>query len=276
MKKRLFPKLTLYILAFFVLVYSLFPIYWIIISPLRGIEGFFDQSTVLFPTDFDLTYFKNIWNETNFPTYYKNSFIVAGSTTLITVITATLIAYVLTRFQFRGKRFLLNSMLIGYMLPPMLLAIPLLGMFISIGIDDTLFGLTISHIAITLPFGVWMLNGFMNTVPFELEESAWMDGASRFQALLRVVFPLLIPGIISIGVFSFIVSFTDYTFGLMIVSSEENKTIPVGLAAIKESTSLQSGELLAAAALIIVPMVILFSFVTKYFIKGLTAGAVKG
>jgi len=171
---------------------------------------------------------------------------------------------------------MLNGMLIGYMLPPMLLAIPLLGMFVSIGIDDTLFGLTLSHIAITLPFGVWMLNGFLRTVPFELEESAWMDGASRFQALFRVIFPLLIPGVISVGVFSFIVSFTDYTFGLMLVSSEANKTIPVGLAAIKESTSLQTGELLAGAAMIIVPMVILFSFVTKYFIQGLTAGAVKG
>lgn len=276
MKKQLLSKLTIYLLAFLVFVYSFFPIYWITISPLRGVEGFFDNSKSLLPTSFDLTFFRNIWNETNFPLYYKNSFIVAGGTTIITLIFATLIAYVLTRFQFRGKNFLLNSMLIGYMLPPMLLAIPLLGIFISLGIEDSLFGLTISHIAITLPFGVWMLNSFMKTVPFELEESAWMDGASRIQALYRVILPLLIPGIISVGVFSFIVSFTDYTFGLMLVSSEENKTIPIGLAGIKESTSLQRGELLAGAALIIVPMVILFSFVTKYFIKGLTSGAVKG
>ncbi|MFD1037416.1 carbohydrate ABC transporter permease [Virgibacillus byunsanensis] len=275
-KRSVISKITIYVFAICVFVYSFFPLYWIVISPLRGLTGFFENSTVLFPTAFDLTFFKNIWSETNFPIYFKNSFIVAGSTTLITIITATLIAYVLTRFKFRGKKFLLNSMLIGYMLPPMLLAIPLLGMFISMGIEDTLIGLTISHIAITLPFGVWMLNGFMDTVPFELEESAWVDGASRFQALYRVIFPLLIPGIISIGVFSFIVSFTDYTFGLMLVSSEANKTIPVGLAAIKESTSLQNGELLAGAAMIILPMVILFTFVTKYFIQGLTSGAVKG
>jgi len=276
LKKSRFSKLTLYILAFLVFLYSFFPIYWITISPLRGVEGFFNESTTLWPTAFDLTFFINIWNETNFPLYYKNSFIVAGGTTVITMIFSSLIAYVLTRFRFRGKNLLLNSMLVGYMLPQMLLAIPLLGIFISFRMEDTLFGLTIAHIALTLPFGVWMLNSFFKTIPFELEESAWMDGATRFQALYKVIVPLIIPGLISVGVFSFIVSFTDYTFGLMMVSSEANKTIPVGLAGIKESTSLQRGELLAGAAMIIVPMVILFSFVTKYFIKGLTSGAVKG
>ncbi|WP_242035229.1 carbohydrate ABC transporter permease [Mesobacillus harenae] len=276
LRKSLRGKITLYILAITVFIYSFFPIYWITISPLRGGDGFFTHSTALWPTAFDLTYFINIWNETNFPLYYKNSFIVAGATTIVTIIFSSLIAYVLTRFRFRGKSLLLNSMLIGYMLPQMLLAIPLLGIFISFGIEDSLTGLTIAHIALTLPFGVWMLNSFFKTIPFELEESAWMDGASRFQALYRVIVPLIIPGIISVGVFSFIVSFTDYTFGLMLVSSETNKTIPIGLAGIKESTSLQRGELLAGAAMIIVPMVILFSFVTKYFVKGLTSGAVKG
>ena len=276
MIKRMFPKLVIYILALWVLVYSIFPIYWIVISPLRGVKGFFEDSTTLYPTGFDFTFFTNIWSGTNFPIYFKNSFIVAISVTIITIIAATLIAYVLTRFKFKGKGILLNSMLIGYMLPPMLLAIPLLGIFISMGIEDSLLGLIIAHIAITLPFGVWMLNGFMETVPFDLEESAWMDGANRFQALYKIIFPLLVPGIISVGVFSFIVSFTDYTFGLMLVSSEENKTLPVGLASIQESTSLQNGELLAGAAIIIIPMVILFSFVTKYFIKGLTSGSVKG
>jgi multiple sugar transport system permease protein len=276
MKKTIRSKIILYLLALMVLIYSLFPIYWIIISPLRGIDGFFENSTTLYPTSLNLEYFYNLLQATNFPIYYMNSFIVAGFTTIITIIFSALMAYIMTRFKFIGRSLLLNSMLIGYMLPPMLLAIPLLGMFISLGIYDTLLGLTISHIAITLPFGVWMLNSFFKTIPFELEESSWIDGANRYQSLTKVIFPLIIPGVISVGVFSFIVSFTDYTFGLMMVSSEQNKTIPIGLATIKESTSLQRGELLAGAALIAIPMVILFSFVTKYFIKGLTAGAVKG
>jgi len=269
-------RIILYVLAFLVLVYSLFPIYWVTISPLRGESGFFTQSKNLLPTGFDLTYFRNILGETNFPVYYLNSFIVALAATLITIILGTLMAYVMTRFKFIGRSMLLNAMLIGYMLPPMLLAIPLLGVFIALGIDDTLFGLIISHISITLPFGVWMLVSFFKTIPFELEESSWVDGASRLKSIVRIIFPLMLPGVISVAVFSFIVSFTDYTFGLMMVSSEANKTIPVGLAGIKDSTSLQRGDMLAGAALIAIPMVALFSFVTRYFIKGLTAGAVKG
>lgn len=276
MKAKLRSKITLYVLAFFVLVWSLFPIYWIVISSLRGFDRFFKDSTKLVPTEIDLQFFHNILGETNYGIYYKNSIVVALATSLITIILATLMSYVLTRYKFTGKSMLLNLMLIGYMLPQMLLAIPLLGLFIALGIDDTIPALIISHISITLPFGVWMLVNFFRTIPVELEESSWVDGASRLQSIIRVIFPLILPGVISVGVFSFIVSFTDYTFGLMIVSSEENKTIPVGLATIKESTSLHRGELLAGAALIAVPMIVLFSFVTRYFIKGLTAGAVKG
>jgi len=269
-------RVFLYVCAALILIYSLFPIYWITISPLRGFSGFFQDANKWYPTGFDLTLFRNIWNETNYPIYYLNSFVVASATTLITILLSAMMAYVLTRFRFIGRSLMLNAMLIGYMLPPLLLAIPMLGIFIALGIDDTIFALTISHIAITLPFGVWMLVSFFKTIPFELEESAWVDGANRGRSLVQVLIPLMLPGIISVGVFSFIVSFTDYTFGLMIVSSEHNKTIPVGLATIKESVTLQRGELLAGAAMIALPMVVLFSFVSKYFIKGLVAGAVKG
>lgn len=259
-----------------ILIYALFPIYWIVVSALRGHANFFTDATVLWPTAFSFDYFTTIINSTNFPIYFRNSIIVAAIATVVTIILATLMAYVITRFQFRGNRLLQSTMLLGYMLPPMLLAIPLLVIFIGIGIDDTIIGLTIAHIAMSLPFGVWMLVSFFRTVPFDLEEAAWIDGASRLRAIRKVILPLVLPGVISVGVFTFIVSFTDYVFGLMLVSSDVNKTIPVGLAAIKESTALMRGDLLAGAALIALPMVVLFAFVTKYFVRGLTAGAVKG
>ncbi|WP_052487091.1 carbohydrate ABC transporter permease [Gordoniibacillus kamchatkensis] len=226
MNEKRSHRIVLYILAFLVLIYSLFPIYWLTISPLRGENGFFAHSTNLLPTGFDLTFFHNILGETNFPVYYKNSFIVGIAATAITIVIGTLTAYVLTRYRFIGRSMMLNAMLIGYMLPPMLLAIPLLGLFIRLGIDDTLVALIISHISITLPFGVWMLVSFFKTIPFELEESSWVDGASRFTSVARIIFPLMLPGVISVAVFSFIVSFTDYTFGLMIVSSDANKNDP--------------------------------------------------
>lgn len=276
MRQSVTSRIVLYILALLVLIYSLFPIYWMVISALRGPKEFFEKSTVLLPTNFNLEFFYNLIQSTNYLVYYKNSFIVAAVATVITVITATMIAYVTTRFKFFGFKVLMNAMLVAYMLPPMLIAIPLLGVFIFLGIDDTLFALTIAHISITLPFGVWMLDGFFRTIPYELEESAMVDGASRIVTLVRIILPLITPGVITVAIFSFIVSWVDYTFGLMIVSSEMNKTVPVGLASIKGAYDLQWGELLAGAALIAVPMMFVFAFVTKYFIKGLTAGAVKG
>lgn len=275
-RNRTIKGILLIIGAAAVLLFALFPIYWITISALRGPEKFLPDATVPWPTEFSTYYFERIWNSTNFPIYFRNSFLVALVATAVTIVLSTMMAYVLTRFRFRGSRLIQNSMLLGYMLPPMLLAIPLLVLFINLRIDDSLLGLSIAHIAMSLPFGVWMLVSFFKTIPFDLEEAAWIDGASRLKTITKIIIPLVIPGVISVGVFTFIVSFTDYVFGLMLISSDTNKTVPVGLATIAESTTLLQGDLLAGAALIAIPMVVLFSFVTRYFIKGLTAGAVKG
>lgn len=275
-RNRTVKRILLIVGGLAVLLFSLFPIYWIAISALRGPKKFLPDATVPWPTEFSPYYFERIWGSTNLPVYFLNSFLVALVATAVTIVLSTMMAYVLTRFRFRGSRLILNSMLLGYMLPPMLLAIPLLVLFISLRIDDTLLGLSIAHIAMSLPFGVWMLVSFFKTIPFDLEEAAWIDGASRLKTITKIILPLVIPGVISVGVFTFIVSFTDYVFGLMLISSDVNKTVPVGLATVAESATLLQGDLLAGATLIAIPMVVLFSFVTRYFIKGLTAGAVKG
>lgn len=275
-RNRTVKRILLIVGGLAVLLFSLFPIYWIAISALRGPKKFLPDATVPWPTEFSPYYFERIWGSTNLPVYFLNSFLVALVATAVTIVLSTMMAYVLTRFRFRGSRLILNSMLLGYMLPPMLLAIPLLVLFISLRIDDTLLGLSIAHIAMSLPFGVWMLVSFFKTIPFDLEEAAWIDGASRLKTITKIILPLVIPGVISVGVFTFIVSFTDYVFGLMLISSDVNKTVPVGLATIAEAATLLQGDLLAGATLIAIPMVVLFSFVSRYFIKGLTAGAVKG
>ncbi len=264
------------VLAILVLLVTLFPIYWVTVSALRGYSGLFAESSTLWPTSFDLTFFQNIWASTNFPRYYLNSLIVATIATGVTIVLSVSMAYALTRYRFRFSSVIRTSMLVGYMLPPLVLAIPLLGILVSIGMDDSIFGLVLAHVAICLPFGVWMMISFLWTVPFDLEEAAWIDGASRVQTLLRIIVPVTIPGITSVAVFTFIISFTDYVFGLMLISTDSRKTVPVGLATIAESTALQRGDLLAGAALIGIPMVIAMAFVSRYFIRGLMAGAVKG
>lgn len=276
MRRKKTTTVILYILGVAMLIYAMFPIYWMTVSSLRGTKDFFSEATKIIPSSFSLDFFKNLLRQTNYPQYYKNSFVVAIMTTVVTIIAGTMMAYVLTRFRFRGSKALMNMMLIGYMLPPMLIAMPMLGLFIPIGLDDTLFGLVLAHTALTLPFGVWMLDGFFRTIPYELEESAMIDGATRPTVLTKIIFPLVTPGVAAVAIFSFITSWVDYTFGLMIVSSDMNKTVPLGLASMKGAYDLQWGEMLAGATLIALPMIIIFAFLTKYFIRGLTAGAVKG
>ncbi|MFC7405659.1 carbohydrate ABC transporter permease [Georgenia alba] len=276
MKMTIGQRLLLGVLVALIVLVTLFPIYWVTISALRGYTGLFDHAATLWPTAADWTFYRNIWASTDYPRYYLNSVIVALVATAVTVVFSVSMGYALTRFRFRFNALIRTSMLVGYMLPPMVLAIPLLGMLVAVGLDDTLVGLVLAHVAMCLPFGVWMMISFMRTVPFDLEEAAWIDGASRSQALVRVIVPVITPGITSVAIFTFIVSFTDYVFGLMLISTDSRKTIPVGLATIAESTALQRGDLLAGAALIGVPMVLAMAFVARYFIRGLMAGAVKG
>ncbi|MCL4534290.1 MAG: carbohydrate ABC transporter permease [Bacteroidetes bacterium] len=266
----------LVVLAVGVTLVSLFPIYWMLVSAVRHPAVFFTPNPSLIPGPFTLEYFGRLFTATNFPRWYVNSFIVAVLATVITVFAASLMSYVLVRFPIPGLFFVLRLVLVGYMLPPMLLGIPLFAIFTSLGIDDTLLSLIISHISIGLPFGVWLLWGFFKTVPVEIEESALVDGATRLQALRHVLFPLAWPGMVTAGVFAFIVSWTDYTFALLLISSDANRTVPFGLATMMGAFEMRWGEILGGASLVAVPMLIVFAFISQYFIRGLTAGGVKG
>ncbi len=182
----------------------------------------------------------------------------------------------LTRFRVPGKSLVVGTVLYAYMFPPMLLAIPLYGCFVSLGIGDSLFGLVIAHCTLTLPLAIWLLWGFFKGMPFELEEAARVDGCTRLGSFVRVVLPLSVPGIITAGVFTFLLSWTDYVYALVMVTSDEHKTLPLGIASMIGSFDLRWGEAMAGATLIVVPLFVLFMFLSRYFIQGMSAGAVKG
>jgi len=277
MKKKQKPlrKVIIYVLVILISVYSFFPMYWMFISSCRAYKQLF-SSVSLIPGPFSLKSYINLLSMTKYLINFKNSLWVAFFTTGITLICSILMAYVITRYRLRGKRFILHSMLFSYMFPPLLLAVPLYYIFTKLGFIDSLWGLIISHTTITLPLGVWLLWGFFKAMPFELEEAARVDGASRIKAFFLVVLPLSLPGILTAGIFSFLLSWTDYTFGLIILSSDIKKTLPIGLATMLGAHDLNWGEIMAGAFLITVPLLVIFVFVSQYFVKGLTAGAVKG
>jgi len=273
--KSIPARLALYAAAIIVAIYSAFPIYWMVISSLREPTSLFSSVSIL-PGPFSLEYYRNLLELTDYPTHFMNSVIVAVVTVLVTMVFSIMIAYAVTRQRVRGKKLIVGAMLYAYMFPPLLIAIPMFTIFARLGLSDTLFSLIASHLTLTLPLGVWFLWGFFKGMPFELEEAAMVDGCSRLGAFLRVVLPLSLPGLITVAIFSFLLSWTDYTFALIMIGSDANKTLPVGLASMVGSFDLRWGEIMAGSTLIALPLFAAFALMTKYFIQGLGAGAVKG
>jgi multiple sugar transport system permease protein len=267
--------LGLYAAALVISVYSAFPIYWMVVSSVRA-PGQLLTSTSLVPGPFTFEYYSNLLELTDYPTQFLNSVIVAAVVVVVTMVFSVMIAYAVTRHRVPGKKLIIGAMLYAYMFPPLLIAIPMFSVFAKLGLGDTLASVIISHLTLTLPLGVWFLWGFFKSMPFELEEAAMVDGCTRLGAFLRVVLPLSLPGLITVAIFSFLLSWTDYTFALIMIGSDANKTVPVGLASMIGSFDLRWGEIMAGSTLIALPLFGAFALLSQYFIQGLGAGAVKG
>lgn len=274
-RRSLPARLGLYLAAVIIAVYSAFPIYWMVISSLREPTSLLSRVSLL-PGPLTFEYYTNLLELTDYPQHFVNSVIVAVVTVAVTMVFSVMIAYAVTRQRIRGKKLIVGAMLYAYMFPPLLIAIPMFTIFAQLGLSDTLTGLIASHLTLTLPLGVWFLWGFFKGMPFELEEAAMVDGCTRLGAFLRVVLPLTLPGLITVAIFSFLLSWTDYTFALIMIGSDANKTLPVGLASMVGSFDLRWGEIMAGSTLIALPLFAAFALLTQYFIQGLGAGAVKG
>lgn len=275
MRRSMPEKLGIGFAALAIAAWSFFPIYWMIVSSLRSPQDLFARPTLL-PSSFSLESYRNLVEVTDYPQQFRNSILVALAVVVITLAASVVIAYAVTRFRVPFKMLIIGSMLYAYMFPPMLLAIPLYGIFVWLGIADSLFALVIAHCTLTLPLGVWLLWGFFKSMPFELEEAAMVDGCTRLGSFLRMVLPLSLPGIVTVAIFSFLLSWTDYTYALVMISSDTQKTLPVGLASMVGSFELRWGEVMAGATLIALPLFLMFTLLSRYFIQGLAAGATKG
>lgn len=258
------------------LIWSFLPIYWMVISSLRPPSALFTRPTLLPEGGFSLESYRTLLQYTDYGQQFLNSLFVAGFVVVITLILSIIVAYTVTRYRVPGKTALIGSMLYAYMFPPLLLAIPLLSIFAELGLADTRLSIVIAHCTLTLPLGVWLFWGFFKSMPFDLEEAAMIDGCTRFGAFLRIILPLSLPGIVTVAIFSFLLSWTDYIFAFVLLSSDSQKTLPVGLSSILGTFDVRWGEVMAGATLIALPLLFLFMFLSRYFIQGLAAGAMKG
>jgi multiple sugar transport system permease protein len=251
------------------------PFYWIFAGSIKAPQEIIARKPTLFPQSFTTQHYSKLFNASQFPTYLRNSLVVAAGTMIITVVLSTLAAYGLYRMRFPGRKMLFRIILITYAFPGVLLLVPLYQMMVALGLVDRLLALVIVDVTLAAPFAVWMLQAFFQTIPQELEEAAALDGATRLGIIIRIMLPLAAPGVASIAIFAFIISWTEYLFASILIISEANRTVPVGLAGIIGQYQVDWGLLLAGATVTTLPVLVLFGLVGRNFVEGLTAGAVR-
>jgi multiple sugar transport system permease protein len=269
---RSFPNWLL-VAVLVLLVFA--PFYWIVISSFKTPPEVIRYPPTLVPQTFTLQNFQKLFASTDYGRYLLNSLMIAFATTLITVPMATLASYAVYRLEFPG-RFLLLKLLVGtYVFPSILLLIPLFQLMAQLGLINSLWSLVVVNVTFTAPFSVWLMRAFLESVPAELEEAAALDGAGFFQALWFVIFPILRPGMATIAIFTFITVWTEYPFASQLIVEHARRPLPVGLASIIGQYQIDWGLLAAGAVFMVLPVVVLFAFIGRYFVEGLTTGALK-
>jgi multiple sugar transport system permease protein len=246
-----------------------YPVIWIMISSIKQNRDLFHSPPIFFPTMTpSWEHYQKLFATTNYLLYLRNSFIVAIGSTLLCVTLATLAAYGLTRYNFRGKHHFATFTLLIYVFPPIMLIIPLFIIFKHLHLSNTFWSLILGHTTFALPFSIWMLWAFFRALPVEVEEAAWIDGASRVRAIKEIVWKLALPGIATVSIFTFVVSWSDYLFALVFVEGESIKTLPLATAGMYVTEASEMGMVLAAGVLIVLPSLCVLFFLQRYLLKG--------
>jgi multiple sugar transport system permease protein len=268
-------RLYLPLLAFLVLM--LFPFYWMFITSIKPNRELYSQKImplmVYQPT---LKHYIDLLYETNFLTWTYNTMLVAVVTTIVSVVLGTMIAYPLARMRFPGAAVVAVGVAATYLVPQPLLFIPMSDIINRLELGNTLTAVMLTYPTLLIPFCAWLLMGYFKSVPRELEEAARIDGASRWQAMTRIVLPLCTPGLLSAGIFAFTLAQNEFLYALIFLAKSEVRTVPVGaITELIRGDVFYWGQLMAAALLGSIPVALIYSFFVEYYVAGLTAGSVK-
>jgi multiple sugar transport system permease protein len=268
---------TVYMPLAIMLFVLLFPFYWMATTTFKPDAELYDYEKynpfwVVHPT---LEHVKKLLFETSYPDWMLNTVIISVSSTALSLFCSVCAAYAIERLRYRGSQYVGLAIFLAYLVPPSILFIPLATMVFQLGMFDSDWALILTYPTFLIPFCTWLLMGYFRTIPYELEECALIDGATRLQILLKITLPLAVPGLISAGIFAFTLSWNEFIYALTFISSSENKTIPVGaITELVEGDVYHWGSLMAAALLGSLPVVVLYSFFVEHYVSSLT-GAVK-
>ncbi|MFN4073831.1 MAG: carbohydrate ABC transporter permease [Thermus sp.] len=275
---RLGNRLLFYLLVAFVVVYSAFPFYWAVISSFKPSDALFASDPSFLPLPFTLDHYRNVFLQANFGRNLLNSLVVAGGATLLSLVLGVLAAYALGRLPFPPRNAVLYLVLAMTMFPQISVLGGLFMLLRQAGLFNTHLGLILSYLLFTLPFTVWVLVGYFKGLPRELEEAAYVDGATPLQTLVRIMLPLTGPGLVTTGLLAFIAAWNEYLFALTFTVGDKVKTVPPAIASFGGATPFEIpwGSIMAASVVVTVPLVVLVLIFQQRIVAGLTAGAVKG
>ena len=267
---------TLYLPLFVFLFVLLFPFYWMGTTSLKpNAELLSRESNPFRVAEPTLAHFKKLLFNTRYPEWMWNTVVISVVATFTSLAASVFAAYAIERLRFRGSKQIGLAIFLAYLVPPSILFIPLAAIVFKLGIFDTRWALILTYPTFLIPFCTWLLMGYFRSIPFELEECALIDGATRWQILVKIILPLAVPGLISAGIFAFTLSWNEFIYALTFVSSSEVKTVPVGVVTeLVEGDVYHWGALMAGALLGSLPVAVIYSFFVEYYVSGMT-GAVK-
>ena len=257
-------------------VLVLFPFYWMTITSFKNEDQMRSLVSMFWPRPLVTENYEQLLGKTDFVAWYRNSATVAISSTLLATAVGTIGAYALARLRFFGRGFMASATLITYLVPPSILFIPLYAQMRNLGLANSLAGLIAAYPSFTVPFVTWLLMGYFESIPEELEEAAMIDGATRFGAFYRVVLPLSAPGVLAAALYAFTQAWNEFLYALVFITDVKLRTLPVGLSTFITGDVYGWGYLMAGAVLTTLPVIAAYIYLQKYMVEGLTAGGVNG
>ena len=276
-KRRMIDQSIVLTCVALIALVILFPLLWMFFSSFKPPQELFFRPPLVFPTTWTVRHYLDLFLMTDFARYFANTFIVAAFACIIGVSVSLTGVYSLSRFHFIAARPFAFIMLTIYMLPPSLLVIPYFEMFHRFGLTNTLTSLTITYIGLTLPFSIWVLRPYIETIPRALEEAAMVDGCTRFQAFRKIIVPQAAPGIITAFIFTFVIIWNELLYALVLIADASKRTVGLAIASLISDDGIWSWGLVNAAGVAAtVPILVVFVFLQRYMVSGLTGGAVKG
>lgn len=274
-KQKWYVKLIIIVLLLLGAVFAGFPVLWMLLNSFKPNSEIFAWPPVWISENFTLDAYKKLLANEQTIRFFINSYVISAIVVVFTLVIGILAAYAFSRFDFRGKK-LINTIVISVQaIPPVVLLIPYMSLIVKLKLYNTYWALILTYMVFTLPYAILMLTGYFNTLPKDLDEAVMIDGGSRFVALWRILVPAAVPGMISVGMYTFMQAWNEYLFALTLTKTNDMRTVPIGISLLMGQHAYEWNQMMAMSVLGSVPVLLLFLFFQRYFIAGMTAGSVK-